>query len=132
MSGNIHANANYDTDLGTLITLSSASAGATGTVMDGSMGRGVIVFVNVSAISGTSPTLTVTINGVDSNGTAYAILASPTITTTGLTVLKIYPALTASANAVANDILPVNWRIDTAIGGTTPSVSAKISANLLF
>lgn len=132
MSGNIHANASYDTDLGNLITLTAASAGATGPVMDGSMGRGVIVFVNISAITGTSPTLTVTISGVDSNGTAYTILASPALTATGLTVLKVYPALAASANAVANDVLPVLWRIDTAIGGTTPSVTAKISANLLF
>ena len=132
MAGNIHANASFDTDLGNIVTLTAASAGTTGASLDASMGRGVIVFVNISAISGTTPSLTVTIKGLDSNGNAYTILASSALTATGLTVLKVYPALTAAANAVANDILPVNWRIDTAIAGTTPSVTATISANLLY
>lgn len=128
-----HANADRDTNLGNIITLTAAGSGSTtGTVQDGSNGRGILLFVNISAISGTTPTLTVTLKGLDPNGNAYTILASSALNATGLTVLKVYPALTAAANAVANDVLPVSWRIDTTIGGTTPSVTATISANLLY
>lgn len=127
-----HANADRDTDLGNIITLVAASAGATGTVYNGANGRGIALFINISAISGTTPTLTVTLKGLDANGNAYTILASAALNATGLTVLKVYPALTAAANTVANDVLPINWRVDTAIGGTSPSVSATVNAVLLY
>lgn len=128
----LFSNMNKDADLGNLITLSAASAGATGTQLDATNYRGLLLFINVSAISGTSATLTVTIKGLDSNGNAYTILASAGLTATGLTVLRVYPGLTVSANTIANDVLPVSWRVDTAISGTSPSVSATISANLLY
>jgi hypothetical protein len=127
-----HANGNQDTDLGTIITHTAASAGVTGAQLDGTNCRGVLVFINISAITGTSPTLTVSIKGLDSNGNAYTILQSAALTATGLTVLRVYPSLTAVANTTANDIIPVSWRIDTTIGGTTPAVTAKISANLAY
>jgi hypothetical protein len=88
------------------------------------------VFINITAISGTSPTLTVTLKGlIDEAGTAsYTILASAALNATGLTVLRVYPGLTASANVTANDVVPKTCQISTAIGGTGPSVTATISA----
>lgn len=128
-----HANADRDTNLGNIITLTAAGSGTvTGQQIDGSNGRGVLLFVNISAISGTTPTLTVTLKGLDPNGNAYTILASSALNATGLTVLKVYPALTAAANTVANDVLPVSWRVDYTIGGTSPSVTGTIAANLLY
>jgi hypothetical protein len=93
-------------------------------------GLGLLVFINVTAITGTSPTLTVTLKGaIDSSATAvYTILASAAINATGLTVLRVYPGLTAAANTVANDVVPGYCRIDTVIGGTTPAVTATVSA----
>jgi hypothetical protein len=90
----------------------------------------MLVFINVTAITGTSPTLTVTLKGaIDSSATAvYTILASATINATGLTVLRVYPGLTAAANTVANDVVPGYCRIDTVIGGTGPAVTATVSA----
>lgn len=128
----LFSNSNKDADLGNVIALTAASAGATGAQLDGTNYRGAMLLINVSAISGTSATLTVTIKGVDANGNAYTILASAGITATGLTVMKVYPGLTAAANTVANDVIPVNWRIDTAISGTSPSVTATINAVMLY
>lgn len=108
-----------------LITLASAGAGTTtGTDADSSHGSGLIVFVNITAVTGS---LTVTIQGKDVvSGQYYTILASAALTGTGLTVLKIYPSLTAAANLVANDVVPTVYRI-TAVVATGP-VSATISA----
>lgn len=125
-----HLNTQRGTHLGTLITHTAASAGATGPVFETQQGLGLLVFINVTAISGTSPTLTVTLKGlIDEAATAsYTILASAAITATGLTVLRIYPGLTAAANSVANDVVPGRCQISTVIGGTTPSVTATVSA----
>ena len=125
-----HLNDQRGTSLGTHITHTAASSGATGPIFPTNMGAGLLVFINVTAISGTSPTLTVTLKGsIDGSATAtYTILASAAITATGLTVLRVYPGLTASANLTANDVVPGWCQISSAIGGTTPSVTATISA----
>ena len=92
---------------------------------------GLLVFINITAISGTTPTYTVTVEGKDPvSGTYYTILASAGLNATGMTVLKIYPALTAAANLVANDILPQTFRIKAVVAGTTPSVTATIGTVL--
>jgi hypothetical protein len=128
-----HLNANRCNDLGAVITHTAASTGVTGTVLDTHQCKGALVFINVTAITGTSPTLTVTLKGLDkTSNAAYTILASAAINATGLTVLRVYPGLTAAANAVANDVMANMARIDTAIGGTTPAVTATISMSLIY
>ena len=124
-----HVNHQRGTALGTLITHTAASAGVTGPTMSTNMGLGLLIFVNITAITGTTPTLTVTLKGmIDEAATAsYTILASAALNATGLTVLRVYPGLTASANVTANDVVPGYCQIVTAIGGTTPAVTATIS-----
>lgn len=73
--------------------------------------RGGHFIIDVTAVV-SSPSVTFTIQGYDTaSGKTYTVLASAAITGTGTTVLKVYPGLTASANAVANDVLPRVWRI---------------------
>lgn len=124
-----HIQAQRGTGLGTLITHTAASAGVTSPVFGTNMGLGLLVFINVTAISGTTPTFTVTLKGlIDEAATnSYTILASAALNATGLTVLRIYPGLTAAANLTANDVVPGYCQIVTAIGGTTPSVTATVS-----
>lgn len=74
-----------------------------------------VIIVNVTAITGT---LTVTINAITASGYSYPILVSTAIATTGTTPLRIGEGLTASANAVANDILPRTIQVVTAVTGT--------------
>jgi hypothetical protein len=129
-----HINANRCTGLGAVVTHTAASAGVTSNTLDTHQAKGCIVYINVTAITGTSPTLTVTLKGLDPIGqtNGYTVIASAAISATGLTVLKVYPALTASANAVANDVMPAVSQIVTAIGGTTPAVTATVAVQLVY
>lgn len=77
---------------------------------------GVLVFININTItgsSGTAESVTVTIEGLSPVGTDeyYTILASAVLTATGLTVLRVYPGLVAAANLTVNDVLPASWRV---------------------
>lgn len=111
-----------------IIQHSAAAAGVNGPDLDGGYGKGLLLFIDITAITGTSPTLTVTIQGKDPvSGKYYTILASAALAAVATTVLKVYPGLTAAANSVANDVLPPDFRIITSIGGTTPAVTATIS-----
>lgn len=119
-------------ETGALITHTAASAGTNGTDQTNYGARGLKVIVDITAITGTTPTLTVTIQGKDpTSGKYYTLLASAALSTVSTTVLTVYPALTAAANVTANDVLPKTWRVITAIGGTTPAVTATVAASLV-
>ena len=90
-------------------------------------GRGIKVFVNISAI--TAGSAVVTIQGKDPSGNYYTVLASASLTATGETVLTVYPGTTAAANSVANDVLPRQWRVSVAV--TTGPVNMNVSACLI-
>ncbi len=117
-------------NLGALVTLSAAATGTNSVVQLNNFYRGVLVGVNVTAITGTTPTLTVTVEGVDpvTNTATFTVLASASITTTGYTTLTVYPGIAVTANETASTVLPYNWKIVTAIGGTTPAVTATVTA----
>lgn len=113
-----------------LQALSAASAGVIGPDLNNRSGdRGILVYIDITAISGTSPTLTVNLEGKDEfSGKYYTFLQSAALTAVGVTVLRVYPGLTAAANLTANDVLPGMYRVRTTIGGTSPSVTATINA----
>jgi hypothetical protein len=133
MGINYHVNPQRDTELPTLATLTAATTSTViGTDLDTSMHRGIAVFVNITAISGTGATLTVTIKGKSPAGVDYTILASAGLTATGQTVLTVYPAIPASANVTAQSTIPVVTHVDYAITGTSPSITGTITAVLLY
>lgn len=80
-----------------------------------------LFFIDVSAVSAT-PSVVFTIAGMSPGGTAYTILASAAITTTGLTVLRVHPELTAATNTIAKDVLPAALKI-TATHGDSDSIT---------
>jgi hypothetical protein len=95
-------------------------------------GRGLKLVIDVTAISGTSPTLTVTIQGKDpTSGKYFTILASAALNATATTVLTVYPGQAVAANVSANDILPRTFRVIAVVGGTGPSVTATVAASLI-
>jgi hypothetical protein len=113
------------TSLGLNYTL--ASAGTVTPDIGNQNCRGLVVFINLTG--GSTPSLTVTVQGKDPvSGQYYTILASAAITSNGLTALRIYPGIPAAANSTANDVLPSQWRISAAITGT---VTATVSSVLL-
>lgn len=113
-------------------TLAAAAAGANGTDREAPTQKGITVVVDITALTGTTPTLTVTIQGKDVvSGKYYTLLASAALNATGTTVLRVYPGLTAAANLTVNDIVPIAYRVNTAVGGTTPAVTATVSSVLI-
>lgn len=113
----------------TAVVHSAAAVGATSADFRDEGARGLIVGINVATIIGTTPTLTVTIQGKDPHsGTYYTVLASAAISAAGYTELIVCPGTTAAANVAVSRPIPRDWRISTTIGGTTPAVTASISA----
>lgn len=94
------------------LALESAARTATATSNDltNSLHKGCHIIIDVTADGG--GTITPKIQGKDSlSGKYYDILVGSAITAVGTTVLKVYPGLTASANSIANDIVPSKFRI---------------------
>ena len=92
-------------------------------------GRGVKVWINMTAAG--SGSVTFTIQGKDPGSGAYTtLLASAAIVATGVTVLTVYPGLTASANASANDVLPRQWRV-AATANNSNATSYSVGASVI-
>lgn len=92
--------------------------------------KGCHVVIDVTAAAAT-PSVVFTIQGKDSvSGNYYTILASSAITGTGTTVLKVYPGITAAANASVSDVLPGTWRIN-ATHADSDSITYSVSVALV-
>ncbi len=88
----------------------SQTAGQTQADQTNLGGRGLDVVLNVTS-AGTG-SITLEIDGKDpASGTYFALLVGAAVTTVGTTVYRVYPGLTAVANATASDVLPRTWRI---------------------
>lgn len=99
------------------------TATSTATIAAGSCAG--LFFINVTAAS--TPSVVFTINGVDPiSGATYNILTSAAITATGLTVLRVHPALTAAANTIAKDMLPAAISV-TATHANSNSITYSVS-----
>lgn len=116
-------------DFGAVITHNAATVGVNGSDLVNPAARGVRVVLDITAI--TAGSIVVTIQGKDTaSGKYYDILASAAKTTTGTTVLTVYPSgIAAVANVTAVDSLPQDWRIKTTI--STGPVTATVGASLL-
>lgn len=77
------------------------------------------VDINVTAFSGTS--ITFTVQGQDSQGNWYTLLASAAISATGRSTLTVGPQSPTAANASANRVVPNRVRVLTS--GTITSVN---------
>lgn len=117
------------------LTASSVLAGVGATASQNSAdllnpyGRGVKVFINVTAIG--TGSVTFAIQGKDpASGTYYTILASAAIVANGLTVLTVYPGLTAAANSAANDVVPRQFRVIATANNANP-VNYTVGASVI-
>lgn len=118
----------------TLETSAARTTTATGTTITNFNARGLLLFVNVTAIGGT-PTLVVrlqaqdpvSLNWVDIPGAATA-----TISTVSTTMLTMYPGAPATANVSVNGPLPRVFRAAWVIGGGTPSLTFSVGAQLIL
>lgn len=110
-----------------------ASAARTATTASGDFTnthyRGLIVFVNISAINLT-PSVTFTIEGKDHVGNYFTILASAAKTGTGAFQMFVHPDITAAANVSAAAMVPRTFRVNVT-HGDTDSMTYSIQAQLV-
>lgn len=121
---------NYDGLL--LQTLTAAGAGTvTSADQENVNGRCLTVVVSITAITGTTPTLTVTVQGRDPvSGAYYTLLTSAALNAVATTPLYVCPGTTEAANTRASVPAPRTWRTSAVIAGTTPAVTATIAAGV--
>lgn len=91
--------------------LASAARTTTQTVADRTNNGYLGVHVTVDVTSAGTGSITPKLQGKDANGIYYDVLVGAAITSTGTTVLKVYPGASPVANGVANDYLPAVWRV---------------------
>lgn len=113
---------------------------------------GTLAAQNVSAITADSTSLTgnshtatlstqtegasassivLTVSGINpATGTAYTILTGAAVTTATTNIYRIYPGLTAAANATVSDVLPKTW-IVTVTPANASSTTYSVGAVLL-
>lgn len=120
-------------DKNALITLTTQGVGTVnGTDQTNVNGRGVQVGIDITALTGTSPTVTVTIEGKDAaSGKYYTLLQSAALAATGFTLLTLYPGAPTTANVSSPQVLPATWRVKAVVGGTTPAATATIGASVI-
>jgi|SRR5579864_7237440 len=118
-----------------IVTLGSVSTGGGnfGPQYTPMWARGIKVFINVTAIGGTNPSLLVAVYGYDPVAkTNYSqILINAGVTTTGLSTLTVHPSLANVANVVQNDLLPGVFTIGWLLNGTNPTVTFSAGYQLL-
>lgn len=93
--------------------------------------KGVQILVSMGAVTGTTPTCTIKVQGSTDGGTSWFDIPGATtaaLTATGLYGITIYPGLptlagttTTGTTATISAVLPRTWRVVWTIGGTTPS-----------
>lgn len=127
-----------NTDVGLLITLTAQGAGTVnGAQLTNSVATGVQVRCYVTAESGTSD-LAMTVEGYDPVSEQYYTVgsfASTSVTAAEMYTLTVLPGMAAvasGANQAFSNALPVYWRASVTISGTTPSVTATVSACTLI
>lgn len=107
------------------VTLFSSAARAEGdspfTTADQSntYARGVEVFLDVTAASGTSPTLDVKLQAKDpASGSYFDIPGASFAQQSGTTslALTVYPGVAETANEGVSDVIPKTWRAHAAVG----------------
>lgn len=114
------------------ITLSASGTSGSSADQPNANDKGVIVVVDVTALTGTTPSIIVKIQGKDSlSGKYYDLLTSASISTVSTVVLTIYPGGLTTTNLASSTVLPPLWRVAYTIAGTTPAITATIGATTL-
>ena len=100
----------------------SAARTATATATFNCASLGGLFFISCTA-DPASASVVFNIDGeCPETGETYTIIDSAAISATGLTVIKVHPSLTGSANTIAKDILPSNIKV-TAVHADADSIT---------
>lgn len=119
-------------DLGAIINAVAVTTTQTSSAQFNLNGRGVKIVLNVATLTGTTPTLTLHVQGFNSvTSLYYDELVSTAISSTGVTVYTVYPGITATANVSASDIVPRQWQVQVVAGGTITNATYTVQAEVI-
>lgn len=123
---------------GTAIASAALAEGATNSEdINFGAAKGIILFIDITANTGTTPTLTVKLQVKDPASGKYVDLAGATTTaidatSNGTTMLTVYPGIAETANVSVSDIISRIGRVVATVGGTSsPTVTASVGYCLL-
>lgn len=115
-----------------ILNVSSQTANVNSSDQTNYNGRGVQLGINITALTGTTPTVTVSIQGKDVvSGQYYTLGTSAALNATGFTVLTLYPGVNPSNNVAFSQVLPRTWRVAVTLGGTSPSTNMTVGASII-
>ena len=109
----------YDTALDVVIPSAAFTATTSATFNTRGAVRGLVVEVRVTAVSGTTPSMTVTLEDTFDDGANWNLVSNvgSAITAAGTTILRLNAVATPTTN---------NLRVNCAITGTTPSFTFSV------
>lgn len=115
---------------GTICNVTAQGPGTTDYAFSNLHSSSLIVVLDITAVTGT-PAIVVTIQGVDKvSGKKWTILASASKAAAATTVLRVSPNITASANLIAQDIIPPDLNIHVVDSGSGDTATYTIAAYL--
>lgn len=120
-------------DVSALLTLAAAAGGTVNSSDQVNPNcHGLQLGINITTLTGTSPTVTVTIQGKDlASGAYYTLLQSAALAATGFTLLTVNPGMTNVANVSSAQVLPAVWRVSVSVAGTAPAATATVGASVI-
>lgn len=119
----------------TIFASAARTATANSTDQTNYNARGALLTLDITAASGTTPTLDITIEAKDPVSSFYIAILSAAFaqkTTTGQDSLLLYPGITSSANRQILTVLPRVWRAVATIAGTTPSFTFSLGCSYVL
>lgn len=121
-------------DMGTVINAVNVSTTQSTPIMSVVNFKGITVILNVTTF-GSTPSYTVTINGVDpTSGNAFPLLVSGAISTKPTTAFTLYPGINQPGSVPADNSYQVSTILPTlvqiSVGGTIVGGSFTVSALL--
>ena len=122
----------YNNTQGTLLASAARTAYGTSSTQTNTNARGVVFTINVTAVSGTSPEMSFTINFIDPvTGNPTYVGNSSNITATGAYNFIVYPANNVSSLGGQNlgiigSPIPRDWQLAYNMGGTSPSFTFSV------
>jgi hypothetical protein len=94
-------------------------------------GIGTDVVIDVTAVSGTAPSVVTKLQRLDETSGKWLDIpgaATAALTAVGTQTLQIYPGIAAVANQAVNRVMAKVWRATCTVTGTAPSFTMTISA----
>lgn len=95
-------------------------------------GRSALFTLNITAASGTTPTLNLLLQGVNHDGVAFTLVAPAQQTgVAGPLLYVVGLGATVTANVNANVPFPAQYQVTHTIGGATPSFTYSLDIELI-